>query len=187
METYQLADQPGLSATLPGLAQLIDVVGYDAFAPSLFKSVFSLTRPDHLTAFSFAGTTEPRVIFAENVGRRPVAHDIARQYRKDYWRHDWQIGSRSLEGQKPGASWGIHTVASEIEYANYRTHCYTSVGLEDRISLSEARNGGTVRVNFYRYRGNAFSSEDAARTSWTPQSCFWRWSAGMIRRYRRQP
>jgi hypothetical protein len=60
MKAYQLADQPGSSTTLPGLAQLIDVVGDDAFASSLFKSVFSLTRSDHLTAFSFAGNTEPR-------------------------------------------------------------------------------------------------------------------------------
>ena len=144
---------------MPGLAQLIDVVGDDAFAPSLFKSVFSLTKPDHLTAFSFAGEAEPRVIFAENIGRRPVAHDIARQYRKDYWRHDLanQI-TLPLEGRRPDGSWGVRTSASEIDHANYRTHCYTSAGLEDRISLSEARNGRTVRVNFYRYRGNAFSS-----------------------------
>jgi len=164
METYQLADQPGSSATLPGLAQLIDVVGDDAFAPSLFKSVFSLTKPDHLTAFSFAGDAEPRVIFAENIGRRPVAHDIARQYRKDYWRHDLanQI-TLPLEGRRLDGCWGVRTSASEIDHANYRTHCYTSAGLEDRISLSEARNGRTLRVNFYRYRGKAFCSEDAAR------------------------
>ena len=164
MKAYQLADQPASSATLPGLAQLIDVVGDDAFAPSLFRSAFSLTKPDHLTAFSFAGTTEPRVIFAENVGRRPVAHDIARQYRKDYWRHDLanQV-TLPLEGRKPGGSSAVRTAASEIEHANYRTHCYTSVGLEDRISLAEARNGRTVRVNLYRYRGKAFSSEEAAR------------------------
>jgi DNA-binding NarL/FixJ family response regulator len=57
----------------------------------------------------------------------------------------------------------VRTSASEIDHANYRTHCYTSAGLEDRISLSEARNGRTLRVNLYRYRGKAFCSEDAAR------------------------
>ena len=164
METYQLADQPGSSATLPGLAQLIDVVGDDAFAPSLFKSMFSLTKPDHLTAFSFAGDSEPRVIFAENIGHRPIAHEIARQYRKDYWRHDLANElTLPLEGRRLDGCWGVRTSAAEIDHTNYRTHCYTSAGLEDRISLSEARNGRTLRVNFYRYRGKAFSSEDAAR------------------------
>lgn len=164
MKAYELVDQTASNAPLPGLPQLIDVLGEDAFGPSLFKAVFDLVRPYHLTAFAFSGSAEPRVVFAENVGRRPVALDIATQYRKDYWRHDLANPvTLALPGRRPDGSWAIRTTASEIEYANYRTHCYTSVGLEDRISISEARHGQTVRINFYRCRGNAFSSEDAAR------------------------
>lgn len=164
MEASRLVDQSGLSAPLPGLTQLIDLLGDDAFGQSLFKSAFGLIRPDHLTAFAFPGGAEPRVIFAENIGRRPVARDIACLYRKDYWRHDpANRVALSLKGPADCGSWGIRTKASEIDYANYRAHCYTSVGLEDRISISEARNGQTVRVNFYRKRGNAFTAEDVTR------------------------
>ena len=164
MKAHQLPDRPGSSVALPGLAQLIDAVGDEAFAPSLFKSAFSLTRPDHLTAFSFPGDADPRVIFAENIGRRPIARDIARKYRSEYWRHDLanQV-TLPIDGRSRDGSWGIRTTASEIAYANYRAHCYTSVGLEDRISISETRNGRTIRINFYRNRGNAFSGEDADR------------------------
>lgn len=164
MKAYQLTDRSVSSAPLPDLAQLIDFVGDDAFAPALFQSAFGLTKPDHLTAFSFSGDREPRVVVAENTGRLPVARNIASQYRRDYWQHDLanQV-TLSPEGRKPDGSWGVRTSASEIEYANYRAHCYTSVGLEDRISIFEARGGDTVRVNFYRYRGNAFSDEDTAR------------------------
>jgi DNA-binding CsgD family transcriptional regulator len=164
MEAYQLADQAGPSTTMPGLTRLIDVVGEDTFAPSLFTSVLGWIKPDHLTAFAFIGDTEPRIILAENIGRHRVAQDIASHYRKAYWRHDLANSiTLSLEGRRFDGSWAVRTTASEIEYANYRTHCYTSVGLADRISLSETRNGQTVRINFYRCRENAFSSDDANR------------------------
>lgn len=164
MKAHQLADQRGSFVALPDLAGLIDAVGDDAFAPSLFKSAYSLTRPDHLTAFSFQGEAEPRVILAENTGRRPVAREVARRYRNEYWQHDLaNVVTLPLNGRHRDGSWGIRTTASEIACANYRAHCYTSVGLDDRISISETRNGHTVRINFYRNRGNAFSSEDADR------------------------
>lgn len=164
MRIHRLTGPSEAAAAVPEVATLIDRIGSPLFAPSLFKSTFSWAKADHLTAFVFEAGCAPRTIFAENAGSVPVAREIAELYCRNYWRHD--LVSQALPADSKTdetRSYAVHTAASEIEHTEYRRCCYTTISLDSRLSLSERRDGQTLRINFYRSRKNAFSDADIAR------------------------
>jgi LuxR family transcriptional regulator, activator of tox operons len=163
MEAFHLnaPTLPTSERSFPGGAQLINSIGTEKFSQILFRTAFEMTRSAHLSAFSFRSRSSPRVLVAENTGNRSVTNTIARQYCEGYWRYD--LANRvSLGPTTPEpACWVVRTIASEIPHVEYRSDCYTSVGLEDRISISQVSDEQTIRLNFYRPPGNAFSENEA--------------------------
>jgi DNA-binding CsgD family transcriptional regulator len=57
----------------------------------------------------------------------------------------------------------VRTSASDILNSSYRASCYSSVGLDNRLSISATRGTRTVRLSFYRCFGNDFSEDEAGR------------------------
>lgn len=145
----------------PGGVDLIDSIGTQEFAPRLFKAAYEMTRTQHLSAFSFRPRSSPQVLIAENVGGRAVSGVMARRYAEGYWRHDPANKVAFPQGDRRSACWVVRTQASEISHMEYRSDCYTSANLAERISVSRASEDRTIRLNFYRVRGNAFTESEA--------------------------
>lgn len=162
MKAYKVNRPAGAADMTPALINLIDLAGAEVFPGELFKTAHAMTGCGHLTAFAFERDADPVVVMAENAGRQPVAGNIASHYRKTYWRHD--LANQVVAGTPASSrgTWCIHTRAAEIEYSDYRSACYTSVGLGDRICIAGIQADRTIRINFYRSGGNAFSDADEA-------------------------
>ena len=170
MRAYRLTGTISPVDRRPELANLVDCIGGPKFAPALFQSTFNWTRTQHLTAFVFDPGRPPQMVFAENAGTGSVARKAAEHYCGQYWRQDL-VNMVSRDPTVDGAT-GISVVqtrASDIADADYRRLCYTGIGLEDRISLSETRGDRTLRLNFYRNRACPFEEHDILCISGTAQ------------------
>ena len=141
---------------------LVDAVGRPEFSSALFRLAHKAIGCEHVTAFSLDGSHSPRVVLAENTGEGRVASAIAQKYTTRYWRLDPANRVFGLVGAAHDF-WGMRIAASDITDSVYRNHCYKAVGLDHRLSISQVRKGRTYRLNFYRGRGQPFSSEAAAR------------------------
>jgi LuxR family transcriptional regulator, activator of tox operons len=163
MEAFRLNGNASAASDhgFAGGAPLINSIGTLDFSPTLFRTAYELTKTEHLSAFSFRSQSSPRILVAENTGRYPVSSAIARQYSERYWRHDLANKLSLLSTAPRSAFWVVRTTASEISDVEYRSDCYTSAGLEDRISVSQTSDENTIRLNFYRSRGDAFSQNEA--------------------------
>lgn len=142
-------------AHLPGGAWLIDSVGTARFARTLFAAAHELTRTHHLSAFSFSGPSRPRILIAENSGRSAVSRRIAQLYADRYWHFDL-ANTATSKPKLCSTAWCVRTSASEITQDEYKSQCYTSVGLTNRICVSQRGEGQEVRLNFYNPRGRDF-------------------------------
>jgi DNA-binding CsgD family transcriptional regulator len=128
-------------------APLIECVGQDCFPSLLFRAAHEATACVHMSAFAFTGSKGPAMIFAENDGPAAVAREIGGRYVDRYWRMD-PVNDASVA--RPGGCHMIEIGASDIQYADYRSDCYTTAKLGARVSVCEARNGNAIRLNFYR-------------------------------------
>jgi DNA-binding CsgD family transcriptional regulator len=165
MHAFRLTENESRSYDrgFPGGVGLIDSIGTPEFAPKLFTTAYEMTRTQHLSAFSFRPRSSPHVLVAENIGGRAVSSTMARRYAEGYWRHDPANTVALPQGGRRSACWVICTKASEIPHTDYRSDCYTSADLEERISVSQTSDDRTIRLNFYRVRGNAFTDSEANR------------------------
>jgi LuxR family transcriptional regulator, activator of tox operons len=128
------------------IAQLIEGVGDERFPARLFKASHDSIGCMHLGAFAFDQHNRPALIFAENTGPSAVARQTGERYVKHYWKMD-PIRKCRLVGL-PGPHM-IEITADDIGYADYRHDCYTAPNLRARISISEVRTYGMIRLNFY--------------------------------------
>lgn len=163
MQTHHLIGHPPTVTGVPKLAELIDHLGTPSFPSLLFRSTYEWVRADHLTAFAIQPGEPPRPIFAENVGSKPVAREVADRYCRDYWRHDLANHALAHASITSPGRWIVHTTASEIAHSEYRVCCYTAISLDTRVSLSDTQGGQILRINFYRTHGNPFSKEETTR------------------------
>jgi len=131
---------------VPGL---IELCGTPRFEPALFRAAHEATSCEHLTAFAFSGSSQPRIVLAANTTELPVARKVAQKYIRQYWMLD---PARTVAPSKSrtGADYAVRVYADEIDDSGYRQECYTTVGLHDRVSLITTRNDETLRVNFYK-------------------------------------
>lgn len=135
---------------------LIEAVGRSTFPPYLFRLVHDAAGCEHVSAFAFDGRQPPRVILAENTGETRLASSVAQKYVARYWRLD--PANRILDKTDHlDGSWGLRISASDITDSIYRGHCYTAVGLDHRLSISQFRNGQNYRLNVYCRRDRPFS------------------------------
>lgn len=158
MEAFSLAScaEKRFEAHFPGGARLIDSVGTASFARTLFAAAHELTRTHHLSAFSFSGLSRPRTLLAENAGQSAVSRRIAQLYAERYWHFDVANTVTSKPGPRPSTTWCVRTSASEIAQDEYKSQCYTSVGLANRICVAQRGESREIRLNFYSPRGRNF-------------------------------
>jgi DNA-binding CsgD family transcriptional regulator len=163
MQAFRLAKRiSGTSySCLPRGAALIDSLGSREFPLRLFKMAHEMTRTEYLSAFSFRRGQAPNILVAENVGRYTASRILAQRYAGKYWRHDLanRVAITDTSGRE--GCWVVRTNAHEISNLRYRSDCYIANNLEDRISVSRTSDDRTIRLNFYRAKGNAFSEDDA--------------------------
>jgi len=168
MDVHVLSAGAGNDRSYPrNIAALVEVAGRPVFPQALFRAARSMCGAEHLTAFRLSGAGRAHTVLAENTGVMPVAQSRASRYIGDYWRFDPaekvaappKAPCRSAKGGR----WAVKTAAREIEHSSYRFDCYSSIGLDDRISISEIRGDQLMRVNFYRRRKEHFSDDEAGR------------------------
>jgi DNA-binding CsgD family transcriptional regulator len=163
MQVHSIQSDPG-SAGLFGRQAigLVEHVGHDGFAPALFALAHEATGCKHLTAFSFESDQSARVVLAENVGAEGEALSLAQKYVTAYWRLDPANTVLPADRENSGC-WGVNSSASDITDSVYRSQCYSAVGLDQRLSISQRCGGRTYRLNFYCGRGRVFAVEAATR------------------------
>lgn len=170
METFSLARraEPRFRAYFPGGSRLIDTIGTEGFARTLFAAAHEMTRTPHLSAFSFAGCSSPRTLVAENTGQNAASKRIAQLYAERYWTYDLANSVQLKSKSYRSATWCVRTNASEIVQDDYKSQCYTSAGLSSRICVSQWHGDGEIRLNFYSSRARNFvESEVNSIVGWS--------------------
>jgi DNA-binding CsgD family transcriptional regulator len=150
METYIL--EPVRAAANPfkrRIGDLIASVGSPDFEASFFQVAREATACEHLTAFVSSDRSPARLLFAANRGAKPIARTVADKYLKHYWNHDPanRICSRNAA---PRYELAVRVYSKDIDDEAYRSDCYSSVDLVDRLSIVRRRSDETVRLNLYR-------------------------------------
>jgi DNA-binding CsgD family transcriptional regulator len=170
MEAFSLSGcaEPRFETYFPGGSRLIDSIGTDKFAPTLFAVAHQMTRTHHLSAFSFVGHSGPRTLLAENTGHNAVSPRIAQLYSERYWHYDLANDVTSKQERRPSTTWCVRTSASEIAQDEYKSQCYTSAGLANRICISHRNSDREIRLNFYSPSGRNFlESEINSMVGWS--------------------
>jgi LuxR family transcriptional regulator, activator of tox operons len=160
MQLHPLKPRTPPAACLNTIARLIETVGLDEFPRRLFGAARTVAGCKHMTAFSFAGDEPPRLLLAESVGRRAVAQKVADRYLSRYWRLD-PIRDALADLPETDELHAIELGVGDIQYADYRADCYTSVRLRSQLAINQVREQSTIRLNFFRADG--FGSDQRAR------------------------
>jgi DNA-binding CsgD family transcriptional regulator len=164
MQVHDLHSTRRDNAHIRALTDVVGGVGRPSFAGSLFAFAHEMVGADHVTAFCAAGAGLIRTVLAENRGTQPIARAVAERYVRQHWTCD--PVQKILSDRK--ASGANHCIvvgmdAADVEHTDYRNECYSSVNLDHRLSIAQARGGATMRVNFYRRRGRDFSQDEIDR------------------------
>lgn len=166
MDVYELPDAPAPDMSYRrDMAALVELAGRQAFPRSLFQTAQAMCNAAHLTAFRLSASGTMHTVLAENTGATLVAQSRANRYVRDYWRYDpaARVATFASRPSRKSGRWVVRTVAAEIEHACYRSVCYSSVMLDNRISISEIRGDQLMRVNFYRRQREQFSDDEARK------------------------
>jgi DNA-binding CsgD family transcriptional regulator len=142
---------------------LVGHVGREVFPSAVFALAHEATGCKHLTAFSFENDRSARVVFAQNLGAAGVAFSLAKKYVASYWRLD-PANAVIPTADENSHCWGVNSSASDICDLAYRSQCYSAVGLDHRLSVSQRTSGRTYRLNFYSGKGQVFAPEAVTRT-----------------------
>jgi DNA-binding CsgD family transcriptional regulator len=157
MEAHPIGENSsGRSRFARGVVDLVENVGRADFCGALFRLSHEATGCKHLTAFALGAGQPPNVILAENVGNSRVAFTLAQKYVTQYWQLD-PANRVSTNAAIASECWGINSSAKDITDSIYRSHCYSAVGLDHRLSISHRRGNRIYRLNFYSDHGRKFS------------------------------
>jgi DNA-binding CsgD family transcriptional regulator len=168
MQVHDLDSARGNNAHIRALTEIIRGVGKPAFAGDLFALARDMVGADHVTAFCVTKPGTIRTVLAENDGTRPIARNVAERYVRSHWTCDpVQRMLSACKASAPGTDrcFVVGMNAADVEHADYRNECYSSVDLDHRLSIAQVRGGATMRVNFYRKRGRDFSRDEIDRVS----------------------
>ncbi len=144
------------------MAGLVRSIGRSTFAGDVFALAHDMIRADHVTAFCVAPGGGIRTVLAENSGARPIARTVAERYMRRHWTCDPVERLLAFGDASVTAGMAVTIDAADVEHTGYREDCYLSVNLNQRLSVADARDGSTMRLNFYRRRGRDFSQDDVA-------------------------
>jgi len=150
METYALEPHRALAGPFNRcVGDLIASVGSSTFETSFFQVAREATACEHLTAFASSDRSLARLILAVNRGAKPVARAIADKYLKHYWHHD-PANHICNSNAAPHYEMAVRVHSNDIDHDAYRSDCYSSVDLVDRLSIIRRRSEETIRLNLYR-------------------------------------
>jgi LuxR family transcriptional regulator, activator of tox operons len=150
VETYSLeAARAAANPFKRRIGDLIVNIGSPDFETSFFQIASEATACEHLTAFASSGRSLARLLFAFNRGAKPVARIIADKYLRYYWNHDPANLICSGNGTER-YELAVRVYSDDIDHDAYRSDCYSSVDLIDRLSIIRRCNGETIRLNLYR-------------------------------------
>jgi LuxR family transcriptional regulator, activator of tox operons len=144
------------------VARLFEQVGTGAFEGSLFFSARETTNSMHISAFVGAANEAPRTILAEDDSDDRASRRCADFWTAKFWRQD-PVSHYIDQGAtlQDGRQYGFHCEAEDIPSDEYRSACYTGVGVMERISIIEMKAEEVYRMNFYRSRDiGGFSPQD---------------------------
>jgi DNA-binding CsgD family transcriptional regulator len=150
METYALEPPRAVAGPFKRrVGDLIASVGLSSFEASFFGVAREATTCEHLTAFATSKRSQARLILAVNRGAKPIARTIADKYLKHYWHHD-PANLICSGNAAPCYELAVRVYCNDIDHEAYRSDCYSSVDLVDRLSIIRRRSDETIRLNLYR-------------------------------------
>lgn len=162
MHVHDLGRFAGPSDGSQGLlADLIGQIGRHEFGQSLLHLSRRLVGAEHVTAFA-ASPGAIQTVVAENNGPRRVAGEVAEGYVRRHWHNDPATRLLRAHGHQDRRII-IDIDADDVEKGDYRRECYTAISLGHRLSVAESRGEGTMRLNFYRGKGEDFRDDDIDR------------------------
>jgi DNA-binding CsgD family transcriptional regulator len=148
MMTVTIQDRAGLGrAPEDHLAQLVDCIGQDRFAPALAQYLHLLCGADHFAAFRM-GPDELREVAACCVEPAHTAHDRIESYvREGLWKSDPAMteAQRCVQGPWPTL---IHIDFSDRAYLELRPLVYPHV--RDRVLLCGRTTTGAFGLSVLR-------------------------------------
>jgi len=161
MHVHDLGRFAGAAGAAQGiLAGLIGQIGRQDFGQGLLHLSRCAVGADHVTAFAASTGGRIETVVAENGGPRRVARAVAERYVRRHWHSD--PVTRLLDGRSDRRVI-VDIDAADVEKGEYRHECYAAISLDHRLSVAESRGERTMRLNFYRGRGEDFRDEDIDR------------------------
>lgn len=161
MHVHDLGQFAGRSdAPHAALADLIGRIGRQDFGHGMLHLSRLLAGADHVTAFAAAPGGRIETVVAENGGPRPIARAVAERYVRHHWQND---PVTRLLGAPEDRRIIVDIDAADLQKGDYRRECYAAISLDHRLSIAESRGDRTMRLNFYRGRGEDFRGEDVER------------------------
>lgn len=129
------------------MPDLIGLAGSAQFEAELFAILNRISSCRHFTVFRHEGDEPPEVAMALNDGSDFIARSIAAKYLGRHWRLD-PISMLRDQSIQSGTISVINDV-SDIDDADYRQDCYTSVGLRNRLTIWYQQGNDLTRLGLY--------------------------------------
>ena len=145
------------------LAQLVEAIGGPGFPTSLLEVLSILADVELCSVFARENGQRVELIFAHgDLPARPgFALQASQAYMRNHWRSDRQLAQFSPA--PAGIPVVIRRRASDIADPAYRTACYDTAGVIDRVSILSPGRPCFV-INGYRTAGReSFAAADVAR------------------------
>ncbi len=163
MHIHDLDRFTGLAGGSQGiLASLIGLIGRNEFGQGLLHLSRCAVGADHVTAFAASADGRIETVVAENGGPRQVAREVAERYVRRHWHNDPVTRLLSASAREDRRII-VDIDADDVGKGDYRHECYAAISLDHRLSVAESRGERTMRLNFYRGRGEDFRDEDIDR------------------------
>jgi DNA-binding CsgD family transcriptional regulator len=140
------------------VGRLVATVATSRFEPQLYQLLEEAVRCEHLTAFAISPSKRPRLIFAANRGKSPIARSAANAYLHRHWNAD---PTNRIFAEQSDLTRGFVACVSaeEMLRLQYRRACYTSGdwarngrNLIHKVTVIKRHEDETFKVNFYRHR-----------------------------------
>jgi DNA-binding CsgD family transcriptional regulator len=132
------------------LPSAVESIGRPEFGSSVFEIVRRLLGVDHLTVFVSSPGAQPIPLVVDESSQAR-----SQQYISRFWRFD--PVNTLLDGDlSDNKTWMLHVKVDDLPNFSWRSECYHSAGLTERLSLISRRPEGLMRVNFYRGHNRQF-------------------------------
>ena len=136
-----------------GLEQIITGLGTSHFEASVFRAMQAATGSAHMSAFVFPVGGAPRTLLAMTRDSQQAASRCAERYTAAYWPMDPTVDLHGSNALNSGITL-VRSRPADIEHAAYRSECYSTVHLVERIGALARVGSDLVRIHAYRSRSD---------------------------------